>query len=53
MEDEEQKEILLMSECIKRFIEGRPKRHQKQFIIFGNLQKCVRQYILFSLFISP
>lgn len=53
MEGEEQKQTLPMSECIKLFIEGRPKRHQKQLIILGNLQKCVRQYILFSLFISP
>lgn len=28
-------------------------RHQKQFLIFGNLPKSVRQHILFSLSISP
>lgn len=35
MEEVEQKEVLLMSEYIKYFIERKQKRHQKEFIILG------------------
>lgn len=50
MEDDEQKEVLLMSERVERFIEGRQKRHQKEFIVVGKQQKkSIRQCVLFSL----
>lgn len=39
MEEDQQKEILLMSECIKYFIERKQKRHQKEFIILGKPRK--------------
>lgn len=35
MEDDEQKEVLLMSERVEHFIEGKQKRHQKEFIVVG------------------
>lgn len=49
MKKDEQKEILLMSESIKYFAERKQKRHQKEFMILGNLEKNIRQYVLFSL----
>lgn len=50
MEDDEQKEVLLMSGCIEHFIEGKPKRHQKELIAVGKqLTKSMRQRVLFSL----
>lgn len=39
MEEDEQKEIFLMSKCIKYLIERKQKRHQKEFIILGKPKK--------------
>lgn len=39
MEEDEQEEILLMSECIKYFTERKQKRHCKEFVVLGAPKK--------------
>lgn len=39
MEEDEQKEVPVMSECIKYLIERKQKSHQNEFIILGKPKK--------------
>lgn len=39
MEEDEQKEILLMSDCIEYFIERKQKMHQNKFRVLEKPQK--------------
>lgn len=39
MEEDEQNEILLMSDCIKYFIESKQKMHENKFRVFEKPKK--------------
>lgn len=42
MEEDEQKEILLMSKCIKYLIERKQKMHQNKFRVLEVLEKPIK-----------
>lgn len=50
MEEDEQKEILLMSDCIKYFIERKQKMHQNKFRILEKPKKIVLGNVFSFLF---
>lgn len=51
MEEDEQKEILLRSDCIEYFIERKQKMHQNKFRVLEKPQKREIKCIFFSLMI--